>query len=272
MIYRLNFGVLAGLIFLQSGCALMPFKKTGELSACPAGREYITTSQYLKRQKNFNLEDQQIHDISQQVAQGCRDAAKRFIQTTALLSQAGFATHNAIENGLQLAHFENDVAEAFIDIFSLSFFEKHLDLDLQNSLRIAHTLSTEFSGKAEQARNDFKRLVRFCTHARSLDLPKPTCANLAQRVALVSAHYPKGSARAFINLFEFIRSPQGPGLTTGTALQISEEITSLGVDAPESFRFAYRYATSDSGLKLSQNQAVDFARSLSSIQPSLKVQ
>ncbi len=217
--------------------------------------------------------------MAAQVSIGCNGAAQRFIRVTALLSQSGFAAHDAITEGVQFATRTDSEAATFVSVFQRAYLPDYLDMDLQGSLLMARDLAARFEGDVLEVQKDFERLVKFCMSAKDLDLPKPQCGALAARVAgrgravmedagATDKTEKTGISGAFISAFNFLRSPRGPELATFQALQVAEELVVSGVDGVENFKKAYRYALSKKGLGVPRQEAIVFARNLGKQTPA----
>jgi len=232
-------------------------------SNCTAAREYVTTLEFLRSQTALDLAEADARRVALEVSSGCTGAGERFIRTIQLLSKAGIASAEAIAVGRELAGRTDRETETFVTIFQHAFLEDYLDLDLLTSLRMAKSLSTEFEGDVLAVRDDFKTLVQFCTDPDRLPMSKPRCADFAVRMIRKGQAFSGGVSRSFIEAFDFMRSPKlGPGLPSGRALEIAEELVAAGPGAGDNFIQGYRYAIGKKGLALDVDAALTFARSL----------
>ena len=87
---------------------------------CPSTKEYITTTLYLRDQKDFGLSEKEIQQTADKVSLGCVDSSDRFIKTLKLLTKLGIDTRSSLEIALELSAKSNAHAEAFIEIFKYS--------------------------------------------------------------------------------------------------------------------------------------------------------
>ncbi|MGK5087050.1 heavy metal translocating P-type ATPase [Bdellovibrionota bacterium FG-2] len=230
---------------------------------CTTAKEFITTMEFLKQEKSFGVNENEARKTAEKVASGCSGAAERFIRVALLLSRAGSGGQISLSTALELSLRTETQAEAFITVFKKAFLNEYLDLDISSALKLAHSLSTEFPGDVAQVRADFERLVEYCTSAKHLDLQKPQCATISARIARLGEKIDGGTAQPFIGTFEFLRNDSGPSLATGDALLLSERVVAAGGNtASENFMQGYRYAISESGLKLDRSQALAFAEKL----------
>ena len=234
---------------------------------CDSAKEFITTMQYLKKESELSLNPEEATKVSLDVSSGCNGAAKRFIQNTDMLRQSGMDARSAVKLGRRLATTDEAASAAFTKVFRLAFERFHLDLDFATAVRLAETLSVDFVGDPALAASDFDSIVSFCTRRKGLDMSKPNCGELAMRVSRMSAEMDNkyssamknGLAEMFIDSFDYLTSKDGPGLTSGDALKIAENIAASGPVALDNFKEVYSYVTSSKGLSLSRGDGVKLA-------------
>lgn len=261
--------------FSQSSYAQPPFnsdsiqskQNTGkqddsQQNSCTYAREYITSLAYLRSHKDFAIPEDQARQLAWDISQGCTGAAYRFIKVTAVLARSGLSANNSIQMGLAFVKRTDAEMQSFVSIFMRSFLEEYLNLDLRTSLRLAQSLTTEFSGDLIEVRKDFEKLVDFCIESKSLDLPRPECASFAAHLARQGNAFEGGIAHPFIKLFWFLRSSKGPDLTTKDALQLAEQLIAGGKSSAENFIEAFEFGVSSKGLGVSNREAITFARKM----------
>jgi hypothetical protein len=232
-----------------------------ELS-CTSTREFVTTLEFLRKQKDLQLPDPDARKVAERVSEGCTGSGLRFIRVFQLLSRAGFGAKDCVEQASRLSARTDSVVETFVTVFQHAFLQEYLDLDPDAALKTALSLSSDFEGDVLAVRDDFRRLVGFCSDSgvASLGLPKPQCGAFAARVARKGQGFSGGIAEPFISTYQFLRSNPGPNLTAADALRVCEEIIGFGPGAGENFTQAYRYAVSKSGLGIGGADAIGFAR------------
>jgi hypothetical protein len=240
-----------------------PSKKTGP-QTCMASREFITTMEYLREQKNFALNDNQSKDLANKVSTGCSGASKRFIQVTNLLIKSGLPSQKAIATGLDYALDSDDSFEAFMAIFKSSYIESLLDLDLGRSLKVATELSKDFKGSKKNLINEFNKFVNFCVNRKSLDLPLMNCADTAKRVVKSGEDYEFNISQDFIELFSYLTDKNQSNLPTYEALKVAENVVKFGPEAKSSFIKAYEYGVSKNGLDISSHDAIELGTTMAS--------
>lgn len=230
-------------------------------SGCSTTAEFVKTLSYLRSQKEFAIDEAKSRKIAEDVSQGCSGAAKRFTQVVEDLFNSGLASWDAVKIGTELAQRKDSEVATFLNIFDHSFGTDALDLDLRNSVKIALSLTSEYTGDTLVARKDFEALTQFCISREHLDLPKPRCALFAARITHEGQTWKTGAALPFIHAFEFIRATgtDGPGLATDQALQFAENIVVAGPGSDQNFIQAYSFGTRKDGLALGSSDAVKFA-------------
>lgn len=231
-------------------------------SNCTTAREFITSLEFMRDKKQFILAEAEAQKMALEVSAGCNDAASRFIKITMLLMESGMAWKPALETGLLFAKRTNEETHNFISIFSKAYAEEGLDLDLNASFKLAHSLSDQYQGNHPQAKEDFDRMLIFCMKTTELGLPKPQCGDYAARLARIGERWNGGISKPFLTAFDYLRSEKGPALITADALKVAEKLTENGPGASENFIQAYRYAISAKGLNASRQDAIHFATKL----------
>ena len=212
----------------------------------------------------MNLPEKQTQTLALEVSKGCNGAAQRFIRIQNTLSFAGLDGKNSVQEGLDFSRRTDAEVDTFLLVFKTAFAQDSLDLDLRSSLVMAKSLTQEFSGDSRAAREDFVKLVDYCSGENSLNLPRPACGSFAARVSKFGQQWEGGGlSRTFIRTFEFIRAENGVRLPTARALEIAEKLVATGPDSPDNFISAYRYGISKNGLELDESAALAFAMKMS---------
>ncbi|MEN9723131.1 MAG: hypothetical protein RJB38_1117 [Pseudomonadota bacterium] len=203
-----------------------------------------------------------MRQISLRVSQNCPGSAARFIRIGRLLTETGFAPREALETAIAYAAQSNDVTERFTALFKKLYLEDQLDLDMRTSATLAHQLSAKLEGSLPQVEKEFAELTAFCAEDSGLNQGKPVCAQMAARVIESARSQSKGVAKRWKKAFEFLRTHPGTQLATGEAATLASEIVATGEVGTESFIQAFKYASSQQGLKLERTKAIDFSREL----------
>ena len=232
---------------------------------CKSTREFVTAYEFLKENKEFSLQPQDIMTIADKVSNGCTGAANRLITVTNLLIKAQLDSKSALSYGQKFAAGTDVEMKTFKTVFIQSYFGDYLDLPLFDALKMANSLSLEFEGDKEKVQKDFERLVKYCVSEKELDLPRPQCARIAASVTRQGQNFKEGVSKSFIALVEFITTDRrGPKRSTVEALNLAEKMVAFGPEAEKNFVTAYRYASSKSGLNLDIVKSLEFAEKMAS--------
>ena len=229
---------------------------------CTPTREYVTALEYLRSAKELALKEDDARKLAEQVSLHCTGSAERFVRVTRMLVKAGLGGTDAVKVGVEMAAAEDRTANTFVTVFKHSFLREYLDLSISASLRIARSLSLDFDGDVVAVSNDFEQLARFCAEEKHLALPRPQCAAWAADLAKKGEKVSGGVAKPFLQAFRFLTSKDGPGLTSGNALEVAKELVAISPYSVKNYIQAYQYGTSASGLKLDSIQAMQFARKM----------
>lgn len=255
-------------LVLLSGCRSSEPKRPDDILEitdyqCTPAREFIATMNFLRDRPAFGLKDDKSKEVALAVAAGCRGAAKRFIQTTDILIQAGIPSAAAIETAVLIGKGEEDQGDAFLAVFKSAFLPRGLDMKAEEALAIANALSIEFRGSRKKAVRDFELLVEFCIESSSIDLPKPKCGEIASKIASKGQNNDDGVAKPFIRTIEFLTSSSdGPQLVLYQAITIAESLALNSPNALDNYVQAYKWVTSKAGMSLERKDAVELAKTI----------
>lgn len=232
------------------------------LDQCQSTREYITAVRFLRKKKDFSLDEKQVRTIADKVSLGCTGASKRFIIITNLLVKTGLDSKSAIEMGVKFASKSELEMKTFSYIYKRSFLKSYLDLDIRTSIEIAYSLADKFNGKHTNSQRTFNQVLRLCNNREQLDLPNKKCANLAARVAKAGEKYKKPLGDGFRSLFNYLIRKSGPNLPTFQAVEMSEVVMRSGPMSAKNFIQAYKFALSKNGLNVPRGKALEFAKKM----------
>lgn len=258
-----SFLVVAGL-FLSSSISVAKEAAQQNIQGCESAKEYITTLEYIRAHQEFALKEDEARKVADQVSKGCSGSAQRFVRVVNLLSKASLSSKDAFELGKRFALLDDEKAEAFIVIFREGYAQEYLDLDIRSAMDVALLLSETFDGRSMDAQKDFQKIVSFCVEKKGLDLPKQKCSTIAARVAAKSAKFGTSIAPSFLELFHFLKSSDGPGISTVSALQLAEDLIQYGPLAAKNYQRAFTYASSEGGLKMPAKDSMSFAHQITS--------
>ncbi len=258
-------------LFLVAGSLLYAASPaSADLTTAPAApedclttREFITALEYIRSNEDFRLREPEATELALKISDGCTGSASRFIRVANLLLKSGLNRRDATEWSLKFAIDRDARTEAFISAFKRAYLEEFLDLDIGTALRIAAAVSLEFDGDLKRVRQDFERLVDFCSSGtKGFPLPHIQCGEFAAGLAKKGMPWSGGISKPFLRVYDFLLAEDGAALTTADAFRTADAIVTSGPRAPENFIQAFRYASSSAGLSLPQKDAVRFAEKL----------
>lgn len=113
---------LFGLFFSMNLQAAIP---SAAPQYCQSAAELKKIHKFLKAQPDIALSDQQILNLSVQVADHCNGASDRFEKVYRRLSQAGVAIPKTIEVALEFSEKNETQVKLFTESFKLLFLEKN---------------------------------------------------------------------------------------------------------------------------------------------------
>jgi hypothetical protein len=241
-------------------------KEKEYMQECTSSKEFITSYEYLKEEKNLRVPVHIAKKVAQKVALGCSGAAHRFISTTKIMAEVGVPGRVNLKLGMKMAQSEEVVWKSFISIFRYAYLEDGLDLSLKSSLKMAATLSIKLKGDHYKVREDFKELVSFCRSSEKISLLIGSCGKMAAEVASLGDKYEGDMSEAFVEAFEFLtESSRGPRLSLFDGIKAAQKVMLSGPMAAQNLEQAYRYASSKKGLGFNNKQSLEFAYKLVSL-------
>lgn len=207
---------------------------------CTPAKEYITTYNFLIGQKQLELPESQSELIATEVSKGCKNSAKRFVETFQVLIKSEAGSEAAVKYGLILSQKKDSHQKMFLKIFTSSFSRDQLNLDLNSSLKLASRLSVDFTGDIKLVGTDFTKMTEFCL-SEKLGLSYGQCAQLSQRVILHSEKYKKPVADSFISAYNYLTNNKQLTMNKSAALLQAEQLISVSPKAFENFKLAFEF-------------------------------
>ena len=114
------------LIILFSLFSLISHANEDVAYNCSSAKEYITTYNFLKDQKHLELPESQVEKVSLEVSKGCKQAAKRFIETFQVLVKSEAGSRAAIQYAIKMSQLSNNYQEVFLNILSESAIDTYI--------------------------------------------------------------------------------------------------------------------------------------------------
>lgn len=235
---------------------------------CGAAKEFVTLHSFLKRDPDDRLQDPEAIEVAKRAASGCSGAAQRFIRVSKTLGIAGVNRKNRMELASEFVGRDSATTEAFVTVFRLASASDVLDLDLDASLKLARSLSLEVKGDPSKALKDFERILKWCNDATRSGMIRKDCGGFAVEIARTGEGWKDAVAKSWIELFDYLTSSSGPGLTTAEARELSRTLARQGPGALRNFAAAYEYALDPKGLAFSRDQSIELAKTLVNMDPA----
>ena len=256
----LPFLIAVSLTLLTAGAfAHETISKDKEVPWCDSHREFVTTLEYMRKQDFYEMGEQHSRQIAKQVAKGCTGAAGRYVRVYELLKKVEAGARTTISPAVELSQKSDSHVTTFMDVFRNAYGEKALDLDMNNSLKIARSLSVDYSGKPEKAKQDYDKLVKFCLDDKKVGGSIPLCAELALEVAKSGENFKAPVADAFIETYEYLRNTKDLNLQISGALDIDKNVVSIHPEASNNYVASLKYSLSKSGLSMPVKSSLSFA-------------
>jgi hypothetical protein len=263
---------LVSIIILSNGTASaapddgLLYDKLTDPRFCNSADEFKNTYQFLLKQTELSFTEPQAVKGALQVAKNCTGAFDRFSQVFRVLQKSGVEVRKTFEVALEYSSFDTERARNFFVLFQKLFLENYLDVDFTTAYRISHELSKDYKGDPVKLRDDFVKIVKYCTDDKEFGLGKRLCLDLALRLTKYSELYPKGIYDEFRNFMTYIQTNKRLGFSVKEALNLSVRVLSKGPKAPRNFRKTVDFAL-DKGdnLNLPELQAFQLALIISDL-------
>jgi len=247
-------------LLLSDARAELPNVK--ERTECGASKEFVTLHAYLKKDPDDRLQDPDALELAKTAVNGCSGAAHRFIRISKTLGIAGVNRKDRMTLASDFALRDEATTEAFVTVFRAASASDVLDLDLDASLQLARALSVEFKGDPAKALKDFERILKWCSDATRSGLIRRDCGSFSVEIARTGEGWNDSVAKPWIDLFEYLTSSSGPGLTTVEARELARKLALHGPGALKNFSVAYEYASDSKGLAFTRDQSIELAKTL----------
>jgi hypothetical protein len=252
--------ILSFLIFVKNAGAAVPALETQKPEYCQSAAELKKIHSFLKAQKELSLTDQQVLNLSVQVADHCNGASDRFQKVYQRLSQAGVAIPKTIEVALEFSDKSDTQVKLFTESFKLLFLEKKYDLSFYDSYQWARAYASAPESQQKTLGDDLKFLIQFCMEDKKDLLPLPLCRDFTLSLLEIATLEHRGSIKDdFKKLLSFLSDRQGPRYPIEKSLEISLEVLKLGAGATKQFIETFQFAISRKGLALGPEQSYKIA-------------
>lgn len=226
-------------------------------ASCESTKEFISSLEYLRRQKNFTLPESENFKAALAVSKNCTGASARFQKMLNTLVSTGVDHDHALKFSIQYSQEDNESVEAFLSLYEGLVLEKKFNLPFYQAFETAKFFAESTKGNKAELKKDFIGFLSFCFE--DLDgtlLSLDQCRKLSFQYLNLHKYYPQGVFKDFKNLFVFLRDKRETGLPISTALSITHEVLLNGPGAQKNFIDSYQYGLNQLSLKPSQALAL----------------
>lgn len=237
-----------------SAAAAEPVKKL-----CESFKEFKEAYEKILGDGELALSEEKAARLSLQISRGCNGSAQRFFKAYEMMKKTGVALVKAVDVGLDFAALDDERLKNFNEVFSKMYLESYFDFDFATAYKVSFELSRDYEGKAQDVREDFIKLVKFCTSNDKAALPLRQCAELALKIVAHTPKFPGGLYASFEKFYSFLRTDKRMGLSVIDSLNLVPKVFSYGPKAPENFQQAMEYALSSSKITIDHNNAMNLA-------------
>lgn len=251
------------------GLKLFTYKDNQPYKDCRAAKEFITSSEFLKKEKVFPTHSDDLRGLALKITAGCRGSAQRFKDVFRTLDRAGFPRHRTIQTALDYSKRSDSQTKAFVLSFQKAYLKKYLDMTPIDAFELAQSLSSDVTDEYSASAKDFEKMVSFCIHHRAVSLPKKYCSKQALKLARFSGRYKELLFADFKDLyFWFMKNLGGANDEEVSAPQSIEwalKVVANGPQAKENFINTFNYFRGSSNFPLLPMDQVRFALQVSQL-------
>lgn len=226
---------------------------------CESFSEFKSAYESLLKDADLALSEQKAARLALQISRGCNGSAQRFSKAYEMMKKTGVALAKAVEVGLDFAPLSDERLKNFHAVFSRMYLENVFDFDFITAYRVSFQLSRDYEGKAQDVREDFIRLVKFCTQSDKAALPLRQCAELALKIVDHTPKFPGGLYSSFEKFYTFLRTDKRLGLSVVESLNLVPKVFAYGPKAPENFQQALEYSLGTGKITIDHTNAMNLA-------------
>lgn len=226
---------------------------------CESAIEFKRAYEFFSKEKELDYNEPQSIKAAIDVAKNCNGAFDRFSRIFILLKKTGVDLSKAYEVSLEYSSFDEERARNFFVLFQKLFLENYLNLDFTTAYKISHALSKDYKGDPVKLRDDFVKIVKFCSTEKEFALDKKTCTELALTITKYTDLFPNGAYDDFYTTINYIQSHKRLGLNIKDTLTLVIRLISKGPKASTNFKKIITYSLEGDALKLNEFQAFQLA-------------
>lgn len=226
---------------------------------CESFKEFQSAYEALLKDGDLSLGEEKAARLALQISRGCNGSSARFFKAYEMMKTTGVALTKAVEVGLEFASLDDDRLKNFNEVFARMYLQNTFDFDFATAYKVSFQLSRDYEGKAQDVREDFIKLVKFCTQNDKAALPLRQCAELALQIVEHTSKFPGGLYTSFESFYTFLRTDKRMSLSVLEALNLVPKVFAYGPKAPENFRQAVEYALGSSKINIDRKNAMNLA-------------
>ncbi len=228
-----------------------------DTAACESSQEFVSTFEYLRKQKSFTLPESEIFKTSLLVSENCNGASLRFQKMLDTLVLTGVDHSHALKFSVQYSQQDSAAVEAFISLFQGLVLEKKFNLPYYEAFETAKFFAESSKGNKIELKKDFLGFLSFCFEdPNGTMLSLNQCRSLSLKYLGLHKYYPNGVFRDFKSLFLFLRDQKETGLPIASALTLTQEVLLNGPGARKNFVDSYKYGLNKLNMKPGQALAL----------------
>lgn len=233
---------------------------------CDSSREYITTLEFLRKQagSDYSNFEKQNQALAEYVSSYCSGSAYRFIKVVRLFQRMELGINNAMPVAKEAVKVEDDRVDLFVYVFKRLYLKSGLDLNPNQSIRVAKSFLRPNKVPAKKIKKEFKKLSSFCMSEKGLARNKYYCAEFIMELMSSLEGKETKVADSFIDTYEELTSNKALSFSSYDALVLTRSLVKHGPNAINNFYLGLRYAMSDKGLSYSRGKAVEFGKKMAS--------
>lgn len=237
-------------VFLLSSSFVFADVKT----KCQSSQEFISTVDYLRKQKKFSIPDSEVFKAALSVSKNCSGASAKFQKMLNNLTAAGVDHDHAIRFSILYSKQEQEAVDAFLELFQGLVLEKKFNLPFYQAFETAKFFAESSQINKTTLKKDFLGFLEFCFEDnQGALLSLDHCRKLSLEYLKLHDKYPNGVFKDFKDLFSFLRDEKETGLPISKALSLTQQVLLNGPGSKKNFIDAYKYGLFKLNLKPSKS-------------------
>lgn len=221
--------------------------------SCESTKEFISTLEYLRKQKNFSLPDSENFKAALLVSKNCNGASQRFQRIINTLVMTGVDHDQALHFAVKYSQEDNESVDAFLSLYEGLVLEKKFNLPYYQAFETAKFFAESTKGNKSELKKDFLGFLSFCFEdSDGTLLPLDQCRKISFKYLDLHKYYAHGVFNEFKSLFDYLRNKRETGLPIARALAVTQEVLINGPGSRKNFIDSYQYGLNQLNLKPSQ--------------------